>query len=329
MRHSSLPIACILALVLSLAGANAQEKPAASPFVVDRDSEAVSRRDAKGKLVWSRRLGADIGLVRPPYLQWDEKRVYISHNGGVTALDSASGAIQWQSKGPSDRLLLSGDLLLAADCSSEPSGERRLLARGVIKGNPVFIVKLPSKEFDAQPIQEVAGLFLVQKAESPQGTGKAFLVDRGGKVRFAFDRQVVAGLTHGDDRLFLTSIGVSRVSAMDAPLWSFAFPQHQWLSAGGFVTIPGGDLLVFRYGRITDSGVDMIRFNPKSGKPSWEAHCDGLGLIHSAFTNEAAVTLDGNQVRVRCQFGGRWPGTITETRDAKSGKGLTRAVLLR
>src|SRR5262245_54985303 len=82
----------------------------------------VVRRDAARKIIWSRRIDGYLGLVRPPHLLWDSRRVYVSRNDGVTALAADTGRVLWHSKGPNHRMLLSGGLLLAADCSTE--GER-------------------------------------------------------------------------------------------------------------------------------------------------------------------------------------------------------------
>jgi hypothetical protein len=171
-----------------------------APFTIDREARRVVGRAADGKTRWSVTLDGFIGGVRDPHLLWDARRVYISHTNGVTALDAATGEEHWHSDGPNDRLLLSGDLLLATDCTSDSyvgKQGRLLTARSVTTGKEVFRVQLPVKDFDPDPIEEVAGLFLVQTHEWPSGAGYSLLIDRQGNVQHRLKRQVVRGITPG------------------------------------------------------------------------------------------------------------------------------------
>jgi hypothetical protein len=58
----------------------------------------------------------------------------------VTALSATTGVVLWHAKGPSDRLLLSGDVLLAAQAT--PAG-RGVTARTVLTGADVYHGRLP------------------------------------------------------------------------------------------------------------------------------------------------------------------------------------------
>src|SRR5262245_52970475 len=129
---------------------HADKAPGHPPFAIHGDR--VLGRDSKGDIRWSTRLDGNLGTVRPPDVLWDEKRVYISHKQGITALHVHDGAVLWHWEGPNHCLLLSGNLLLATDCSVAPRGGRWLLARDVSKGHEAFKVKLPSKDFDPMPI---------------------------------------------------------------------------------------------------------------------------------------------------------------------------------
>src|SRR5262249_6569719 len=64
----------------------------------------VVRRDAGGKVAWATRLGGPFNFGRDGGLAWDEWRVYVSLEDGVTALDATTGKLLWQGTGASKRL---------------------------------------------------------------------------------------------------------------------------------------------------------------------------------------------------------------------------------
>jgi outer membrane protein assembly factor BamB len=327
MRRPAIQAALLTLLLASVA--SPADPPAGdkrSPqYVVDPKARQVVRRDAGGEVKWALTLFGDLDGVRPPHLVWDAQRVYVTHNGGVTALDADTGNVLWHEDGPGDRLLLSGDLLLATDCTSgRHVGDRgRLLtAREAATGRAVFHRRLPVEDFDPLPIEEVAGLFLVQTNESASGKGDALLIDRDGAVRHRFDREVVAGVRRGEDQVFLTSKDVVRLSAEDKTLWETPFEERQWPAGGGLVEA-GGDLVAFLYGRISDSGVELMRLNPGTGKVVWRARCAPLGVDHSKYRHEAKVTVEGDALRVTSKASG---GTFVEVLDLRSGRQRKRTV---
>src|SRR5262245_19577345 len=149
------------------------------PFEIDKGS--VVRRDA-GQVRWSTRLGLGLDVLRPPQLVWDDKRVYVRHRDGVTALSTATGIILWHSKGPNDRLLLSRDRLLATEEAGDRS--RWVIARTVTTGAEVCRFRLPQGA--------IAGL--------PWGPDRLRLTDR--DVVRRSPNNVAWATSHGDrDRL--------------------------------------------------------------------------------------------------------------------------------
>jgi hypothetical protein len=298
-------------------------KTAPTEIAIEKDNLVV-KRDGSGKLIWSTTLEGGLGRHRDPHLLADSARVYVSHGDGVTALEEKTGRVLWHTVGPSDRLCLSGNLLLAADCTGGEAGVegRWVTARAVASGKEVFKVRLPAKDFDPEPIVEFAGLFLVQTHEGPDGKGNAFLIDREGKVRHHFDREVVAGRMTGKDRVFLTSKEMVRITPGDKVLWTIPFGSaRDWPAGGGLVDVPGGDLLAFRYGVISDSGVRVVRIDPAAGKVVWQASCAGLGVGHSKYRHEAMVMVEDKQVKVRSR--GSF-GSFTELLDLDSGRQVKR-----
>jgi hypothetical protein len=277
---------------------------------------------------WSTHLDGDLGRGRDPHLLHDADRVYVTHGDGVTALDARTDKVLWHSAGPGDRMLLSGDLLLATDCrmADRLGGGRWLTARVVATGAEVFRVGLPLEDFDPLPIEEVAGLFLVQVWGVGSGKGAAVLIDRQGKVYHRFDRQVVAGKSLGRDRVFLTSRDVVRVSPGGEVAWSVPFPYPEWIAGGGLLEFPGGNLLAFLYCQIADTGVQVVRLDPAGGKQVWQAYCPGLGVTHSGYEHQAEVEIDGGLVKVISRGS---CGTFVELLDLDSGRQLGRGQRMR
>jgi hypothetical protein len=161
--------------------------------VIDPDDGHIGRIVARisedGGTKWATPLVGSVGGVRPPHVAVDLDRAYITHEGGVTALDVRTGRVLWRSPGPNERLLLSGDLLLAAECSCGDDVARHgwwLVARRTASGKEAFRVALRVKDFDPLPIKEAAGLFVVQALDSARGAGSSLLlraVQNGGAGR--------------------------------------------------------------------------------------------------------------------------------------------------
>jgi outer membrane protein assembly factor BamB len=291
---------------------------------INRESNEISRRDLSGRLLWSVRLAGDLDWVRPPQDHCDAERLYISHNDGVTALDMKTGKVLWHTKGPSDRLLLSGDLLLATDCSAGESVKtngRWLTARATKSGAEVFKIRLATEEDNLQPIREITGLFLVQIMEHPGGKGNALLFDRQGQVRHRFDREIIDGRIQGEDRVFITSRDLVCLSPEGKTLWVAPFERKQWIAGGGLVYLPGDHLVAFLYGTINDSGVQVMRVDVSKGKVVWRASCAGLGVTHSIYEHQANVTLDEGQIKVNSEGSS---GTFVEYLDLGTGRQLKR-----
>ncbi len=177
------------------------------------------------------------------------------------------------------------------------------------------------EDFDPPPLGEVAGLVLAPTGGTLFWDGSTRLVDREGKVVHRLDRQVVAGKAVGKDCVFVTSRDVVRLSPDDKAVWAAPFEEDQWLAGGGLVEAAGGDLVAFLYGRICDSGVEVVRLDPATGKVVWRACCAPLGVDHSAYQHRATVAVEGDTLRVTSKASG---GTFVEVLDLASGWQWTR-----
>jgi hypothetical protein len=195
------------------------------------------------------------------------------------------------------------------------------VAWAVGDGKEAFRVRLPVKDFDPNPIREVAGLFLVQTTESPDGKGAALIIDRKGRVRFRLDRQVVDGKRQGEDVVLLTSREVVRLSADGKRRWAAAFQRPEWIAGGGVVDLADGDVLAFLYCQIADSGVQVVRLEAATGKQVWRARCAPLGVGHSKYRHDARVAVEGDRVQVTSTASG---GTFVEILDLQTGEQVKR-----
>jgi outer membrane protein assembly factor BamB len=294
---------------------------------LDREGQRVLRLTPEGLEKWSTHLDGYLGLVRPHHIQADLARAYITHEDGVTALNVVTGAVAWHSPGPGDRMLLSDDLLLAADCRSAGSDgiqERWLTARSATTGVELFRVKLPLMDFDPLPVTELVGFFLVQDQDRPGGKGNALLVDRYGRVRHHFDRYIVTATRRANGCLFLTGHGVTRTADDGVVLWSLPFKNWQWIPGGNLVPLPDGDVVAFAYCGIGNSGVEVVRLNPESGQLIWEANCLPLpNVMHSEYDHKAEVLRTDGRLRVTSRGSA---GTFVEELDERTGLRINRSL---
>jgi hypothetical protein len=271
-------------------------------FEINSDGNKVRRRNENGEVLWSKPLVGYVAGFQPPHILADRDRVYITHIVGLTALDVQSGAVVWGSSGPNQCMCLSGNLLLAADCGNSAFFKkvgRRVMARSVETGATVFSIPLPDDDsFQPSSIQEMAGWFVVQTHEAFGGEHVAILFDREGRVHHRFDRRVIAGKSVGQGRVFLTGREVMYHSPDDEVSWIVAFKHDEFSAGGGIVDLSGGDMLAFLHCRISDSGVQVIRFNSKTGRQVWQTACDPLGTSHSAYHHWANVRVDEGRVKV-------------------------------
>ena len=62
------------------------------------------------------------------------------------------------------------------------------------------------------------------------------------------------------------------------------------------------DRLYFRYGRISDSGVELERV--VNGEPRWIVFVDPLGVPHNAYHHEVFVSIENNEIFIRSSASG-------------------------
>ncbi len=294
--------------------------------VVDYRTGEVTRSDAVGQKLWTVELGGNLlGRHREPHVLHDKERIYFSVNDGISALDVKTGKVVWQFKGPNDRLHLSGGLLLATQCHN---GEeilkhgRWLVARDVVNGEEKFKVALPAENFDPWAIREVAGLFLLQDLPGFSNPPAAFLIDRKGKICHQLGRAVLDARLVGEDRVFLTTHNVIRMTPAGKEVWSIPFNNPDAISSGSLVELPGGGMVCHRFGPISDSGVEVMRFDPSAGKKVWVASCPPLGVTHSKYHHQATAAVDGDRLHVTSRGSS---GSFVEVLDLKTGKRIERS----
>jgi outer membrane protein assembly factor BamB len=291
-------------------------KIGASTVAVDEEGSQVFRRDAAGGREWSIPFHDHL-RVRRPYLFTDGRRIFVLREfKDIMALEPETGQVVWRAKVSSECFWLSGDLLLLAhNC--------QVVALAADSGEERFRLSLPAdKDFRPVEIEEFAGLFLIQAHEAPGGKGDSFLIDRDGQIRYRFPRQIVAVVPAGQDRLFLTSADVRRVTPDGRTVWSISFTYPEWIAGGKILAIPDGDRVAFLYGGICNSGVQLIRFNPDSGEVRWQASCEPLSDVsHSEYQHDVEVKWIAGDLRViSCGSA----GTFVEWLDGKTGGQLRR-----
>jgi outer membrane protein assembly factor BamB len=320
-------IACllVLALVTNFCGRPDDPLPLRSledrmsDLQIDWDANTIRRSDAAGNTLWTTQLDGAL-LMDGGSIVRDDRRICVGHGNGVTALDNGSGKVLWHVNGVNTSMLLSGDLLVAAGFEDVPGCW--VVARSVKDGSRVFKTRLRD-DFEPMFVREVADLFaVVNSLATDNRPWESVLLDQQMRVRFEFDRQVIAGTRQGNDYVFLTSTDIVRVSPGGKTSWRIPL-ESDFGEGGGLISLPGGDVVAFRYGVIEDSGVQVLRFRPADGSVPWNRLCDGLGVPHSMYRHKATAAIERDTVLVISRGSG---GNFTEQLDLSSGRQLRRAV---
>jgi outer membrane protein assembly factor BamB len=245
----------------------------------------------------------------------DTERVYVADADGISAIDSLTGEVRWRQPGPHGELCLCGKLLVAI----QHEDGCWLLARSCVTGAEAFRIQLPSG-YQCIAVRELCGDIVVQESCSWDANG-AWVIDRDGHVSYRFDLYILDAHGIGNDRVFLTSRGIMRVGATT---WSIQVGHNATYSpgvGGALRYLPDGDIIAFWYCGASDTGVEVVRFNPETGSTLWQTRCAGLGVTHSAYRHWAEVETRETTARITSRGDG---GTFFEILDLQTGRQLTR-----
>ncbi|MBI3270092.1 MAG: PQQ-binding-like beta-propeller repeat protein [Planctomycetes bacterium] len=300
---------------------------AREPEEVRFEDDAVVRQDPAGKTAWSVRLGDRLGGVRPPDRLADGERVFVVVGEGIVALDRPTGRELWRAEGPADRLCASRDLLLATSCASSvrPEDGRWLVARSTETGKPAWRARLPDVS-DPMSIREVGGLFLVRDGGFGGKGAYARFFDRMGALRIDLTEHVAAAWPQEDGFIVVTERRIARLDPHGSALWESDAAKADDSDGAEVVPLPGGDLLVYTWCRLADSGVAVARVRATDGKAAWRSICAALGVPHSKYWHRPYVQVRGDQAIVVSQGAG---GDFIEILALDSGKQLSRRVVPR
>jgi len=274
------------------------------------------RRSPDGKVRWRVPLPG-VRSVRPPDVALAPGVALASVDDRVFAFDDATGRRLWHAPGPADRLATDGKLVFTTDCSVH-GGHRWLVARHVKNGKRAWRASLSAK-MDPDALV-FAGRFIVVTNESPD---LAIFLDHSGKRHFASKEALSSVRPLEDDLLLVSSKRVARVDAKGHVLWHRP-PLASTFVAGNDIVPVGGDLLIANFGRIDDSGVDVVRLDAKTGALRWETRVPGLGVAHSKYYQAAYLEMRGTEVYVVSQ--GAF-GSFFERLDLATGHRELRCML--
>jgi hypothetical protein len=122
---------------------------------------------------------------------------------------------------------------------------------------------------------------------------------------------------------FLVLFPVVQTKSEDQPKEGLPERPH-WLDAEKAVRLPGGDWLVYRYGTMSDSGVQVIRADAVMTKVRWQVECKPLGVAHSKYYHRADVEIKNNQALVTSIANHGHGGSFEEKLDLATGKQAAR-----
>lgn len=270
-------------------------KQKVSEFWIEKNAEVV-RRDETGKTLWSTTPGERLGSLRAPDLLWDQNGVYVATDAGVIALEQTSGKLLWRALGPNDHLALFGGLLIGVDCSHKEAKEQRwLVAYQTIDGKPFFRVELPNNEEPETPV-------ILKDRVLVRGDHYTIVLDATGRELFRLSER--ASLLHplsDGGFLAITDKQVMGLRPDGKTRWSLKGFRDGFVQGSGIVPLPSGDFVLYNYGAISDSGVELLYINATEGKERWRYLCPPLLVDHSEYYHQAYVELRGDDLIVVSQ----------------------------
>lgn len=269
------------------------------------DDGDVVLRDAGGNEVWRKHVGGKLGSVRPPDAILHGGRVVVVRYPGLVALDAATGDEVWTCDEPSDRLAGHGDLLLAMSCDYEAADKRWLVARKVRDGSVAWRVAVPWCE--DPPVIETIGDFLVVSSDERRSGYRTLMIDMQGHTVLDVPEFVYSGRPAQDngDLLLLTNKRVVRFRPAERRvIWQVEQPPRHGspFNYARLVGLASGDLVVYYFGPISNSGVKLQRIEPLRGTVRWAAVCEPLGgVMHSEYYHCVYVKELGQELLVVSQ----------------------------
>lgn len=277
---------------------------------------AVSLKDAHGKVVWQTPVKGSLGSVRPPDRALTATLVVTVVDGRLAAFRRDTGAPAWTASGPVDRLLGDGETVLSTDCQSPsaPPPHRWLMARRARDGAEAWKVDLPL-DVDPDGIEKLGAHYIVR-----MGKRTAFVTHKGA-IAFQLDEELVHVAPQGTGWLVVTSKRVARLDESGKALWTLPAMRETFVAGAGLLPVPGGDAVLWGWGRISDSGVELLRVRPDDGQVVFRTHADALGVGHSKYGHHAYVRVRGAKLDV-VSVGSY--GTFVEVRSLAKGTAMTR-----
>lgn len=292
------------------------KEPAPRADAITLADGAVTLKDAAGKVLWRTPVKGSLGSVRPPDRALTKAHVVVVVDGRLAAFRRDTGAAAWTVDGPVDRLLGDGDLVLSTDCQSPsaPPPHRWLMARRAQDGAEAWKVDLP-KDVDPDGIEKLGAKYIVRMGK------RAAFVTAQGATAFVLDEELVSVTPQGSGWLVVTSKRVARLDENGKAAWTLPAMRETFVAGAGVIPVPGGDLLIWGWGRISDSGVELLRVRPDDGQVVFRTHAEALGVGHSKYGHEAYVRIRGSKVDV-VSVGSY--GTFVEVRTLTKGTQLAR-----
>jgi hypothetical protein len=140
--------------------------------------------------------------------------------------------------------------------------------------------------------------------------------------RHRWGHQVVHWIEQNNTYLLLTNSNVVGLSSDGQTRWVTGLGIDQWYAGGKLQPLPDGDLLAVHYCCASDSGVHLIRLDPRTGEKVWQTSCSRLGMSHSEYDHRAkAEIVSGKYIKVMSKGDG---GSFVEILELKSGRSLAR-----
>jgi outer membrane protein assembly factor BamB len=292
-------------------------------------SQTVVRDRGDGTAMWTFRLQGNARSVRPPDLVIARDRIFLADYDAtgqsfITALSADRGQLLWRVASSADRLFAHDDLVLSTDGSVRRAPDHRwLVARRGSDGSEAWRLELPL-DCDPDAMSEEGAFARIQATNFTRTFSWVFDPETGAVVH-ELAEYVIAAAPLDDGAIYITDRRVARLRRGGAVVWERPPFDHTFVAGGGFVaTGREGELVLYAFGIISDSGVQLVRLRTDTGAIAWAAEAKGLGVPHSKYFHQAYVRVIGDNVVVVSQGAS---GDFIEVLDLGTGDSLRRHLL--
>lgn len=240
--------------------------------------------DFDGSVRWRQPLDG-VRSVRPPDVAITYDRVFATVMGTLRAFDHV-GHVKWSANADAFDLTVVGDTVYYVTCNS-PSHDHWLFGRSSDDGAIRFRAAL-ADDCDPHLVVDDQHVVAVDSGSTPL----SIVFNHAGHELYRLHERIASIHAVDQDLVVISDHRIARIGDRGTVVWALPAPHDDFVTAAGFIDIPGGDLIVATYCAISDDGIELQRIGG-DGQVRWHTHVPGLDVAHSEYEQLVYLELRG------------------------------------